>query len=352
MIIGVLEGLGRHSVRRAVRMPRLLARQLYGVPSINDRGTALDEQVHVFLNLMAASGQGSIHEHELAEARKIYRLSCRVFDMPGPEPESVSDHMASGPHGAIPVRVYRPKSQPAEARPALVYFHGGGFVIGCIDSYDGLCRTMAHRTDSVVVSVDYRLAPEHCFPAPIDECVAAYQWVKDNAHQFGVDPERIAVGGDSAGGNLAAVTCQQLVRDGEPLPAHQLLIYPSTDNRGGYASLKHFDDGYFLTGAMMDWFSTTYLDGRHELNDDPRVSPILFDQLDRMPPASVFTAGFDPLRDEGEAYAERLREAGVATTLRSFDRLIHGFITMGGLFDAAEQAVVEICEEFRQAMHE
>jgi acetyl esterase len=351
MIAPILEGVGRQTMRGAVRMPKMLARRLYGSPPENDRGVALDEQVHVFLNLMEASGQGGIHELELAEARKVYRMSCRVFDRPGPKLESVTDHAISGPHGDIPARVYQPKSaRGGDNLPALVYFHGGGFVIGCVDSYDGLCRTIAERTASVVISVDYRLAPEHCFPAPVDECVAAYRWAEQNADTLGIDPKRIAVGGDSAGGNLAAVTCQQLVRDGESLPARQLLIYPSTDNRGGYPSREHFNDGFFLTGEMMHWFSSSYLDGRKDLNDDPRVSPILFDELGKMPPALLVSAGFDPLRDEGETYAERLAEAGVETTVRSFDRLIHGFVTMGGLFDAAEQAVVDICDDFRLAM--
>jgi acetyl esterase len=361
MIIPVLEGFGRQTMRRAVRMPKILARRLYGPPPTNDRGMPLDEQVHIFLNLMEATGQGGIHELELAAARKVYRLSCRVFDRPGPMLESVTNHTASGPYGDIPVRVYRPTSVAQDRllqknllkdnrRPALVYFHGGGFVIGGVDTHDGLCRTLAERTESVVISVDYRLAPEHCFPAAIDECVAAYQWVESHADRFSIDPDRIAVGGDSAGANLATVTCQQLVSDGLSAPARQLLIYPSTDNRGGYESQEHFEDGYFLTGPMLHWFSSSYLDGRQDLNSDPRVSPILFDDLHSLPPAFVITAGFDPLRDEGEAYAQRLADAGVDTTTRCFAGLIHGFITMGGLFDAAEQAIWDICAEFRRSI--
>jgi acetyl esterase len=340
--------LERYTVRSAVRMPRMLGERLFGAPPTNDLGVSLDYQTHMMLRLADYVGQPQLHELGTEGARAEYERTNLMCNLPVCKLREIEDRRIDGPHGSIPVRIYRPSHAPG--LPACVYYHGGGFVIGGLDGYDGLCSALAERGRCVVVSVDYRLAPEHPFPAPIDDSLAAYRWVRDHADDLGIDAERIAVAGDSAGGNLATVVCQQLVEAGEVPPAYQLLIYPTTDQIGEYASHHHFGEGFLLTGAMMDWFTRTYLSGYSDL-DDPRVSPLRFDRLDKLPPAKVITAGFDPLRDEGIAYATRLAEAGVTTVHRSFDRLIHSFITMGGLLDSAGHAVADIAHGLRDALH-
>ncbi len=339
-----LEAMGYYALRSAVCLPKPVASRLFGPPPTNDRGAPLDFQAHVLLALLESSGQPNLDDLTPFEAREVYEMSNRLFDLPRRPLFDVEDRRLPGGQGSVPVRVYRPGD--GAGKPALVYLHGGGFVIGGLDGFDGLCRALAERTGCVVFSVAYRLAPEHPFPAAVDDCVAVYRWVRAYADDLGIDPERVSIGGDSAGGNLATVVCQRLIERGEAPPARQLLIYPATDNRGGYESLEHFHEGYFLTTSMVTWFTQTYLNG-YDASGDPRVAPILFDKLDEMPPAVVITAGFDPLRDEGEAYAKKLSDAGVRVVHRSFDRLMHGFITMGGMLDAAGHAVADIAEEFR-----
>lgn len=340
--------LERYTVRSAVRMPRLLGERLFGAPPANDRGTPLDFQTHMMLSLAEYVGQPALHELGAEGARAEYLRTNLMCNLPVCDLRDIEDRQIDGPHGPIPVRIYRPSHAPG--MPACVYYHGGGFVIGGLDGYDGLCSALAKRSRSVVISVDYRLAPEHPFPAPIDDSVTAFRWVRDHAADLGIDAERIAVTGDSAGGNLATVVSQQLVEAGEEGPDYQLLIYPTTDQVGEYASHRLFGDGFLLTGPMMSWFTQNYL-GDYSQLDDPRVSPLRFDALDRLPRAGVITAGFDPLRDEGQAYAEALSDAGVHVAHRSYDQLIHSFITMGGLIDAAGLAVAQIGDDLRIALH-
>lgn len=343
-----LRVLERYTVRSATRMPRKLGERLFGLPPTNDRGTALDYQTHMMLSLAEYLGQPDLHELGTEGARAEYRRTNLMCNLALCELRDIDDRQIDGPHGPIPVRIYRPSHAPG--LPACVYYHGGGFVIGGLDGYDGLCSALAKRSRSMVISVDYRLAPEHPFPTPIEDCTAAFRWVRDHADDLGIDAERIAVAGDSAGGNLSTVVCQQLVEANEVGPAHQLLIYPTTDQVGEYRSHELFGDGFLLTSAMMSWFTQNYLGEFSDLAD-PRVSPMRFDRLDRLPPASVFTAGFDPLRDEGQAYAKCLSEAGVPVTGRSFDPLIHSFVTMGGVLDAAGRAVARIGDDLRRALH-
>jgi acetyl esterase len=229
----------------------------------------------------------------------------------------------------------------------LVYFHGGGWTIGDLDTHDTLCRELAHRAGCAVVAVDYRLAPEHRFPAAVDDAIAATRWVRDNAALLKVDAERLAVGGDSAGGNLAAVVAITARDAGEPI-AYQLLVYPATDMRCALPSHRSNGQGYLLTVDTIAYFRGHYIDD--PLYDDWRASPLLARDLSRLPPALLVTAGLDPLRDEGLAYADRLADAGNAVTQVCFERQIHGFITMGRVIPEASSAVAFAAGELKRAL--
>ncbi len=231
----------------------------------------------------------------------------------------------------------------------IVYYHGGGHVICDLDTHDQPCRFLARETPALLLSVDYRLAPEHHFPAAVEDALAAFRFAHAEADRLGADPRRIAVAGDSAGGNLAAVVAQLAATDGGPRPAFQGLIYPVIDYSSKRASYETFAEGFFLTRAEMDWFRDHYLAAAAD-RADPRASPILADDLSGTPPAHIITAGFDPLRDEGEAYAERLREAGVRVTLRREPDLVHGFINAVGLGGRSRQACEAIAAAIREGL--
>jgi acetyl esterase len=322
-----------------------LTQPLFGAPPVNDRGAALDPQVHLMLRLLDASKRPSFDELGPARARVEMDRLPLLSDLAPVPLHRVEDQMIPGPAGEIPIRVYVPEPGAAR-RPAVVYFHGGGFVIGSLDSHDALCRFYAHRTGATVIAVDYRLAPEHPFPAAVDDTLAAFRWIRDRAAAFHLDPERIAVAGDSAGGDLAAVVCQALRDAGERGPCFQLLTYPATDLSRSCESHRTFAEGFYLTEAMMDWFVANYLTDPSE-EKHPRASPLVTAELSGLPPAHVTVAGFDPLRDEGEAYAEALGAAGVPTTLRSYETLIHGFVNMGGLIEAARHAIEDQADVLR-----
>jgi acetyl esterase len=284
-----------------------------------------------------------MHTLTPVDARAFYR-DRRFFTQPAaPEVGGLIDTRCEGPHGAIPLRIYRPLgagASPARAStlPALVYYHGGGWTIGDLDTHDVLCRELCNGASAVVVAVDYRMGPEHRFPAAVDDCIAATAWVHRQASELGIDPARLAVGGDSAGGNLAAVVAIA-ARDGGTVPiAYQLLIYPATDMRRGHPSHTENGNGYLLTTETIGYYHDHYIaDPAHDL--DWRASPLLHPDLSRLPPALVLTAGFDPLRDEGFEYANRLVAAGNRATYVCFERQIHGFITMGKVIDEANAAV-------------
>ena len=288
-------------------------------------GEALCPQIQLFLGMLGAQPRPGMHELPLEVSRKQYEFICRMTDGRGPKVPRVEDRQIPGPGGEIPVRIYGPATSGA-ARPALVYLHGGGFTIGNLEVTDAFCRRVALGARCVVISVDYRLAPEHPFPAALDDALAAYAWVVENAESLGVDPARVAVGGDSAGANLAAVLSIAR-RDADlPGPRHQMLYYPATAPRSETESHRLFGDGYFLEAATLDFFRTSYV-GLDPV-DDPLASPLLTPDLKGLPDAQVITAGFDPLRDEGRAYAARLAEAGVPTLDVLEGRLIHGFVAM------------------------
>ncbi|MGM0558637.1 MAG: alpha/beta hydrolase [Myxococcota bacterium] len=338
------EKLTRGALKRIVRMPEPLNERLFGAPPTNDRGVPLDHQVHALLRVMDKTYSPSLDELGPEKAREAYALSSRLFDAEPRPLRSIVDDRVKGPAGPVPLRIYRP-NHGGDA-PAIVYFHGGGFVVGDLEAYHGMCSRLADETDCIVISVDYRLAPEHPFPAAVDDCLAAFEWVHENATRLGLNPDRLSVAGDSAGGTLAAVVTQQLLERGGPMPSHQLLMYPSTDTRDGYESMETLAEGFYLESSLVHWFSRTYLQD-HSDHADPRVSPVTFERLGELPPAYVVTAGFDPLRDKGERYVDELESAGTRVLHQSFDRLIHGFVTMSGMLDAADLALTEIADEFR-----
>jgi acetyl esterase len=285
-------------------------------------------------------------------ARRRARRSMRLLAGPRRPGVVVRELALAGAAGPLRARVYTPPGLAAPA-PALVYFHGGGFVIGDLDTHDAACSLLADEGRCVVVAVDYRLAPEHRFPAAVDDAVAAFRALADRAGELGLDPARLAVGGDSAGGNLSAVLAQTATREAWPVrPAFQLLFYPAVDMRRRHASHAAFARGFLLTGEMIDWFLGHYLgDPAHA--EDPRASPLLAPDLDRLadlPPAYLAIAGFDPLRDEGHEYAARLRAAGVPVELRCHHDLVHGFLSLVAGIEPAAAALHAAAAALRAAL--
>ncbi|RSZ30317.1 alpha/beta hydrolase [Variovorax beijingensis] len=309
----------------------------------------LHPQARALLDFIEARGIPPTHTLSPAEARAFYRERRAATQPEAPPVAEVRELNADGPHGTIPVRLYRPLgSTPGAALPVLVYFHGGGWVIGDLDTHDVLCRSLANGAGCAVASIDYRMGPEHRFPAAVDDVLAATRWVRREAASLGLDAGRLAVGGDSAGGNLAAVAAIA-ARDAGDLPiAFQLLIYPATDMRRGHPSHQANGQGYLLTRDTMTYFHDHYIDdARHDV--DWRASPLLHADLSGLPPALVLTAGYDPLRDEGMAYAEALTAAGNRAAYVCFERQIHGFITMGKVLDEADTAIALCCAALRRA---
>jgi acetyl esterase len=310
----------------------------------------LHPQTRALLELIEARQIPPTHTLSVADARAYYRDRRAVTQPAPPEVAKVSDLYASGPHGSIPVRLYRPLgSAETETLPVLVYFHGGGWVIGDLDTHDSLCRALANGAGCAVVAVDYRMAPEHRFPAAVDDCLAATRWVRAHAGELHLDASRLAVGGDSAGGNLAAVVAIAARHSGDLAIAFQLLIYPATDQHRSAPSHTENAQGYLLTRDTMNYFTGHYIADAAQY-DDWRASPLLHENLAALPPALVLTAGFDPLRDEGKSYAERLTTAGNRASYVCFERQIHGFITMGRVLDEANAAVALCAAELRRAL--
>ena len=287
----------------------------------------IDAEVQVVLDALGPSGTIAVEEMT-PEAARALMVAMRESLPAGPELPHVVDDVFAGPAGPVPVRVY--SAETGTPDPALVHFHGGGWVLGDLDSGDAFLRTLVVETGYTVISVDYRLAPEHPFPAAVDDCFAALEWVASSACELGVDESRIAVGGDSAGGNLAAAVALRARDRGGPRIAYQLLIYPVTDHDLDTPSYHANASGYLLGRSGMQWFWDHYVPDVGS-RMDPEASPLRAASLAGLPPAYVITAEYDPLRDEGQAYAERLRAAGVPVTLDACPGVIHGFFTMTGL---------------------
>lgn len=306
----------------------------------------LDPQAQALMTLLSEKGIPPVHTQTPVEARASYRAR-RSFTQPdAPEVGRVQDMSFSHAGVNIALRIYHPAGA-SQAMPALVYLHGGGWTIGDLDTHDVLCRSLCLQAQGVVVSVDYRMGPEHKFPAAYEDAVAAWQWVASQAQVLGVDPARIAIGGDSAGGNLAAAACLGLREQGLK-PVLQLLIYPSTLMAPETASYQTNGQGYMLTRDSMAWYSGNYLRGPQDAQDW-RASPQLAASHANLPPAFVLTAGFDPLRDEGLMYADALSQAGVSSQYICFERQIHGFITMGRVLQEANTAVALCAQALRTA---
>jgi acetyl esterase len=309
----------------------------------------LHPQARAFLDLIEKRGLPPTHELSVADARRFFRDRRAVTQLPPADVAEVRDLTATGPLGPIPMRYYRAiDTQASDVLPVLVYFHGGGWVIGDLDTHDALCRELCNGARCAVVSVDYRMGPEHRFPAAVNDSVAATRWVRDHATELKVDGSRIAVGGDSAGGNLAAVVSID-AREHADLPlVFQLLIYPATDQQGNTPSHSENGQGYLLTHETMNYFTGHYIADKSQYSDW-RASPLLHPDLSNLPPALVVTAGFDPLRDEGAAYAKRLTESGNRASYVNFPRQIHGFISMGRILDESHTAVALCAAELRRA---
>ena len=305
----------------------------------------LDPQAAALIALMAERQIPPTHTVPPADARRMY-LERRFFSQPD-APAVAEVRNLSTPQG-VPLRLYRPLgSQPAAVLPVLVYFHGGGWTMGDLDTHDVLCRQLANGAGVAVVAVDYRMGPEHRFPAAVDDCVAATRWVRAEAAALGVDASRVAVGGDSAGGNLAAVVSLALRDAGDAPLAFQLLIYPATDMRCTAPSHTRNGQGYVLTADTIAYFRGHYMPNPAEW-PDWRASPLLADDHSSLPPALVLTAGYDPLVDEGRAYADKLSAAGTPCQYVCFERQIHGFVPMSRLLDEARSAVALCCAVLKE----
>lgn len=294
---------------------------------------AVDPKIQEILNLIASVGAPPHYELEPSEAREAMLKARTVLSGEMVELPRVDNISIPGPAGVIPVRVYTPLAQPG--LPMLVYFHGGGWVMGNLDTHDTACRRLARASGALVVSVDYRLAPEHKFPAAAEDAIAALEWVAANGESLGGDPSRLAVGGDSAGGNLAAVATQWARDNGGPKLSAQLLIYPVTNHDFDLPSFTQYAEGFPLTLTGMRWFWDHYLTSPEDAAN-PRASPFRAESLAGLPPALVVIPEYDLLRDDAMAYAGRLREAGVSTEIAHYDDMIHVFFTMNVVSRANE----------------
>jgi acetyl esterase len=322
-------------------LPRPLKRALAGRPVVRD-GQTLDVETQLVLRLQKLLRERGAEEFPIEAGRTVLDAQARVVG--GNQPiGSVEDRRVGG----LPGRVYVPRAllEAVGPRPTLVFIHGGGFIYGGLESHDAVCRVLAELAGVQVIAVDHRLAPEHPFPAAYDDCATAYAWIVEHAAELAVDTARLAVGGDSAGGNLAAGVAIEAARGGLPL-AFQLLVYPVTDSVTRSASRKAFAEGFFLTQAFMDLAVDSYLP-QHDDRKDPRASPLYADLPAGLAPALVVTAGFDPLRDEGEAYARALDDAGLTVELRRESGLVHGFLNWVGVGSSARSAALEIADTLR-----
>jgi acetyl esterase len=328
-------------------VPTGAMRLLAGGRSVTIDGNTLDPTLRLMLSGLRTFGMnGLVLGDDAVASRTQMREMCLAFA--GPQVHvGVSDVSIPGPAGQIAARHYRPAT--AEPAPLLVFYHGGGWTIGDLDTHDALCRLTCRDADIHVLSIDYRLAPEHPAPAAVDDAYAAFRWAHEHAGELAAIPGKVAVGGDSAGGNLAAVV-SQLARDEDPKgpkPVLQWLIYPRTDCTAQTRSLSLFAEGFLLTKREIDWFEAQYLGGSGVEPTDPRISPLLADSLAGLPPALIATAGFDPLRDEGDRYAAALRDAGTPVDLRSLGSLTHGFATLFPLGGGSAVATTELISALR-----
>ncbi len=338
----------------ALRVPLSWVNVATGAPIAID-GQTLDARTQWLLTVFKKSKRPEIHDLPLPAARaqfdtymKALSASWLPMGLGDPPIGEIIDRAIPGPAGPLPVRVYRPPDVPAGPLPAILFLHGGSWSLGGLDSYDLPCRFLASSTKCLVIAVDYRLAPEHKFPAAVEDSLAAWRWLAGNAEAIGAMPRRLVVAGDAAGGTLAAVVAQE-TRNDAVRPALQALIYPILDLAMDTRSYDLFSDGFLATRRSVEWGRDTYLADPSEV-DDPRVSPLRAADFTGLPPTLVFTAGFDVVRDEGAVYAEKLRAAGVRVVHRNFDSLIHGFVGMRGVLQAAARAMDDIATGLRHEL--
>ena len=285
----------------------------------------------------------------LTELRQQLRTMVTLMDEPAPPLARIEDIRIPGPAGALPARVYDASSDRGTARPVVLYFHGGGWVQGDLETHHGLCALVASRSGALAIALDYRLAPEHPFPAAVDDCVTAYRWLRAHARELGIDPARVAVAGDSAGGNLAAVVSQQAALAGEPVPACQVLIYPAVDFALDTSSHRELADAHIIPRDRIEWYANQYIPAAAD-RLDPRAAPLRAADLSGQPPALVITGGFDPLRDEGHAYAERLRAAKVDVVDHEYPGQIHAFVSLTKAIPQGLAATMEIADYLREKL--
>jgi len=328
------------------KLPKSLLIRLSGkVPVVKGHRT-LDAGFQFLLSYLEKSGSAGMDlSTSAAEIRKRFSEEGKELTAAMPSGVSTQDHQVGSNGESIRVREYSPDRLGAIA-PALVYFHGGGWVVGSIETHESFTAFLAKELNARVFSVDYRLSPEYPYPIPLADCEAAFNWVKDNAQDLGVNPTRVSVGGDSAGGNLSAALCIKRQQEEVALPKAQLLIYPVTDLNFPFSSMDEMAESFLLTKEYMYWFREQYLTNEAQVSD-PLVSPLLADNLEGQPSAVVVTAGFDPLRDEGDQYAQKLRQANVEIYHRTHDSYIHGFVNME-FVSGVDFALKRICDDFKK----
>jgi acetyl esterase len=309
----------------------------------------LDPLVKAFLDQLAAAPGPKMWEMTPTDARAAFAVMMQLVGPKDVPIGKVENMTALREGGDIPLRVYTPVAAGGDPLPALVYFHGGGFVIGDLETHDGLCRMFANEGGFRVIAVDYRLSPEHKFPAAVDDALAAVTWIEANAAAFGVDPNRIAVGGDSAGGALAAVVSQMAKEKAAPKIAFQLLLFPTTHIGAETPSRGEFAEGYFLEGKTIEWFFENYLPADIDASD-PRISPLCAPDLSGLPPAYVMLGGFDPLHDEGLQYAQKLEAAGVKVEVADHPDLVHCFVYLQAIIPQAAEAMKQAATAVRAAL--
>ena len=327
-------------------LPSHLQVFLSGRPPVKIDGQTLEPEIQLMLAAMERQAPPPITRMSVPDAREHFRARAAMAagEVPAVRTRALTIEGGAGP---LEARLYTPDGPDSE-RPLFVFLHGGGFVVCDLDTHDAPCRLLCHHGDFHVLSVDYRLAPEHPFPAAVEDARAALAWALENAAELEADPSRVAIGGDSAGATLATVACLMAAEDGGPNAALQVLLYPGVDSVHRYQSHDLFGEGFGLTVEEIDWFISHYA-GDQDLAQ-PRISPLLVDDMPVLPPTLMVSAGFDPLRDEGDAYVEALEAAGTAVYVRRFAGLIHAFANMAGISPASRSAMVEVARETRELL--
>ena len=332
-------------IKLLFKLPPSILIRWSGKKQIEKGYRKLDPGFQYLIKIMENIGAKLDTSKPAAELRKEFEERRGLLLLSLPSGVRITDHVVKSNGAEIKVREYSPESIRS-IYPAVVYFHGGGWVFGSIETHEAFTGFLAKELKAKVFSVDYRLAPEHPYPIPLADCEAAFNWVKENSSDLGINPNRVSIGGDSAGGNLAASLCVKRKQEELSMPKAQLLIYPVTDLTLKHPSIDEMAEGFFLTKDSMEYFRDNYLENR-ELIKDPLVSPLFAEDLSGHPPAVVVTAGFDPLRDEGDQYAQALRNANVEIYHRTHDSYIHGFVNMM-LVDGVDYALKRICDDFKK----